>query len=119
MRHRVTLTFLAVVLTLAACKRRETYSTSTAPSPCAPKIAKHPMDTTVSHGQGTVLTVTVEGEGPFTYKWYEIGPTGGSVAIPGSVSKVTVIPQKTTGYFVWVYNRCGGTESNLATVTVQ
>jgi len=119
MKHRVTLMFLVVLVSLASCKRRETYSTSTAPSPCAPKIAKHPQDTTVSPGQGAVLTVTVEGEGPFTFKWYEIGANGGSVSIPGSVSKVTVMPQKTTGYFVWVYNRCGGAESDLATVSVK
>ena len=118
MRLRVALIILLSVITLGACKRRETFSTSTAPSPCAPQIVQHPENTTVSPGQGTELTVVAQGEGPFRYEWYELIPEK-SKLIPGNVSKITVTPKKTTGYFVWVYNRCGGKISNLATVTVK
>ena len=118
MRLRVAITIILISITFAACKRRATFSTSTAPSPCAPTIVQHPENTTVSPGQGAVLTVVAQGEGPFRYEWYELVP-GKSKALPGNVSKVTVTPKATSSYFVWVYNKCGGKISNLATVKVQ
>jgi hypothetical protein len=72
----------------------------------------------VSRNQPAVLSVQVTGEGPFTFQWYEADPKG-SKMLPGTASTITVHPKRTTGYFVWAYNKCGGRISNLATVTVK
>lgn len=113
--RRTAIIVLVILVAFIACKKRQTPS---APAACAPTIVQHPADTTVSRGQGAELSVVANGEGPFRYEWYELLPDK-SKPIPGNVSKITVTPAKTTGYFVWVYNRCGGKISNLATVKVQ
>ena len=116
MKSRTVIIVLAILVAFVACKKRE--GVPSASAACAPQIVQHPANTTVSPGQGAELTVVANGEGPFRYDWYEAVP-GNSKLIPGNSSKITVTPQKTTGYFVWVYNRCGGKISNLVTVKVQ
>lgn len=95
----------------------EPVKTDTTPA-CAPVYVKHPAKVTITAGQTAELSVDVSGDGPFTYQWYEADPAG-SKLLPDSTSKIKVSPKRTTGYFVWTYNACGGRISDLATVRVE
>jgi len=113
-----TLSLCVVVLIAVFGNCRDRKSDNMQQSDCAPVIARHPSSLTVLPHQTADLHVEANGEGPFTYEWYEARPQA-SLKLPGKLSTITVNPDRTTQYFVWVYNKCGGRVSNLTTVTVK
>lgn len=72
---------------------------------------------TVPFGQPAVLSVTVTGDGPRTYKWYE-GPTG-TTTTPVSTSQNFATPAitQTRQYWVRVSNGCPSSKDS-PTITV-
>ena len=120
-KARFTISMAVMILALSCSKRHEGHpSASGAPATpaCAPVYAKQPQNLSVSKGQDAELSIEVTGEGPFTYQWYEANPAA-SKLLPATLTKITVRPERTTSYFVWTYNKCGGRISDLATVTVK
>jgi hypothetical protein len=85
-------------------------------------ITTQPSSPTVPLGASTVLDVTVSGDGPFTYQWYQ--GLSGDLSTPvagGNGSSLNLGPLNTLGtfrYWVKVNNACGEAFSATAVVTV-
>ncbi len=83
----------------------------------APVITAAPAAQTVYAGRAVTLSVTVQGEGPFTYQWRRNG-----VAIPGATAATLELagaPGEAGSYDVIVGNGAGTVTSPAALVTVQ
>jgi hypothetical protein len=80
-----------------------------------PTFAVQPASGQVaSSGNAYVLSVTVNGTGPFTYEWQEAT----NWAVIGTSASITVNPTATTEYMVTVTGPCGHESSQRAKVTV-
>jgi hypothetical protein len=83
-----------------------------------PSITAQPQSQTVTAGSSATLSVTVSGNGPFSYQWYQ-GTSGTTTTPIGTNSgTLTVSPAGPTSYWVNVTNSCGSTASNTATVSI-
>jgi hypothetical protein len=83
----------------------------------APVIISHPRQITVIEGEPLDLSVTAQGQIPFSYEWYKDG-----VLLPSSNASVLRIASSTEAdsgqYFVKVINALGSATSNTALVRV-
>lgn len=80
-------------------------------------ITAQPTSQTAVVGYSVSLSVTVSGQGPFTYQWYKDG-----TAISGATSATYTVASATTAtagsYTVTITNSGGTVTSNAATITV-
>lgn len=86
-----------------------------------PTYATQPAGGTILKFQNHTMSVSMNGNGPFTYQWFSYttaAPT--PAAIPGAVSSsLTVSPGERTNYFVRARDFCGNeVASSIATVIV-
>jgi hypothetical protein len=91
---------------------------------CVPaSIVSSPTAVTVALGDGATLNVTVAGDAPFSYQWYqgESGDTTTPVTTGGGGPSLAVGPFFSAGtfkYWVTVGNGCGFVNSPTAVITV-
>ncbi len=85
----------------------------------APEISAEPVSTAVINGSAAVLTVTANGDGPFTYQWYQgaVGTTTNPVGT-NSASFTTPALSSTRQYWVRITSGELHIDSRQATVTV-
>lgn len=88
-------------------------------------ITTQPANASVTAGQVGTFTVAATGQGPFTYQWYKIAPSGVTgAAIVGAVSGTYVTPVTGTNdsgsqFYAIVTDACGTVyTSSTATMTV-
>jgi arabinan endo-1,5-alpha-L-arabinosidase len=106
----------SVVATNAAGSATSAAATlSVAAPPSA--ITAHPVSLTQPAGTPATLSITVDGDGPFTYQWMKNG-----VVLAGETAAILSIASLTGGdagdYTVQVTDAAGTTTSRLARVTV-
>jgi hypothetical protein len=85
-----------------------------------PAVTASPESTTITAGQNTTLSISVSGDGPFSYQWFA-SPLNSNdeTAVPDSNGpSITVSPNETTIYRAEVTNGCGDDQSVPAVVTV-
>ena len=84
-----------------------------------PSITAQPQAQTILTGKTATLTVTVTGNPPISYQWYQ-GTTGSGLPISGATSASYTTPALavTTNYWVQVSNSAGTVNSATVTVTV-
>jgi hypothetical protein len=89
-------------------------------SSCAlPSITVQPQSQSIQSGHTATLSVTATGVTPLYYQWYQ-GVSGDTSQPVGTSASSFTTPAlvATTGYWVRIFNACGGADSATATITV-